>query len=169
MKDLELTHLIIGAAIDIHRSLGPGLLEAVYEECLAKEFALRSIPYERQKPVPLIYKDLKLECGYRLDFLVGKRVVVEIKSIEAIAPIHETVMLTYLRLSQSPIGLLINFNVPVLKDGIRRYVWHYKKENDNAETQSIAESRRETSMNTADLSEDRQSERKEKRIGRSNA
>jgi GxxExxY protein len=146
MRDLELTHAIIGTAMEIHRTLGPGLLEAVYEECLAKEFSLRSIAYERQKPIPLIYKDLKLECGYRLDFLVDKRVVVEIKSIEAIAPIHETVMLTYLRLSQVSLGLLINFNVPVLKDGIRRYVWHYK-EKDNAETQSIAEVRREASAN----------------------
>ena len=146
MQDLELTHLVIGAAIDIHRTLGPGLLEAVYEECLAKEFSLLRIPYERQKPVPLIYRDLKLECGYRLDFLVDKRVVVEIKSIETIAPIHETVMLTYLRLSQTPLGLLINFNVPVLKDGIRRYVWRYK-EKDNAETQSIAESRGESFEN----------------------
>jgi GxxExxY protein len=142
MKDLKLTHLIIGAAIEIHRTLGPGLLESVYEECLAKEFSLRSIPYERQKPIPLIYKDLKLECGYRLDFLVSRRVVVELKSIEAIAPIHESVMLTYLRLSGAPLGLLINFNVPILKDGIRRYVWHYN-EKDNAETQSGAESRRE--------------------------
>jgi GxxExxY protein len=142
MKDLDLTHLFIGAAIEIHRTLGPGLLESVYEECLAKEFALRSIPFERQKPIPLIYKDLKLECGYRLDFLVRKRVVVELKSIEAIAPIHESVMLTYLRLSGVPLGLLINFNVPILKDGIRRYVWHYQ-EKDNAETQRDAESRRE--------------------------
>jgi GxxExxY protein len=142
MKDTELTHLIIGAAIEIHRTLGPGLLESVYEECLAKEFSLRGIPYERQKPIPLIYKDLKFECGYRLDFLVSRRVVVELKSIEAIAPIHESVMLTYLRLSGSPLGLLINFNVPILKDGIRRYVWHYN-EKDNAETQSGAEFRRE--------------------------
>jgi GxxExxY protein len=149
MKDIELTHFIIGAAIDIHRSLGPGLLESVYEECLAKEFSLRRMPYERQKPVPLIYKDLKLECGYRLDFLVNKRIVVELKSIEAIAPIHESVMLTYLRLSRSPIGLLINFNVPILKDGIRRYVWHYD-EKDNAETQSDAESRREELSSDAD-------------------
>lgn len=162
MKDLDLTHAVIGAAIDIHRTLGPGLLEAVYEECLAKEFSLRSIPYDRQKPVPLVYKDLKLECGYRLDFLVGKRVVVEIKSIEAIAAIHETVMLTYLRLSQSPIGLLINFNVPVLKDGIRRCVWHYK-EKENAEAQSIAESRGETSMNTVGKFEGAQTEQKEHR------
>jgi GxxExxY protein len=142
MKDSDLTHAIIGAAIEIHRTLGPGLLEAVYEECLAREFTLRSIAFERQKPIPLVYKDLKLECGYRLDFLVSGRIVVEIKSIEAVAPIHESVMLTYLRLSGSQLGLLINFNVPVLKDGIRRYVWHYQ-ENDNAETLSSAEPRRE--------------------------
>ncbi|MGH9740890.1 MAG: GxxExxY protein [Candidatus Acidiferrum sp.] len=155
MRDLELTHAVIGAAIDIHRILGPGLLEAVYEECLAKEFSLRGISYERQKPIPLVYKDLKLECGYRLDFLVSKRVVVEIKSIDAIAPIHETVMLTYLRLTQAPLGLLINFNVPVRKVGIRRYVWHYKeKEEDNAEAQSAAESRGEVSMNIKTGSEE---------------
>ena len=141
MKDIELTHLIIGAAIEIHRTLGSGLLEAVYEECLAKEFSLRDIPYERQKPVPLIYKDLKLECGYCLDFLVNKRVVLEIKSIDAIAPVHESVMLTYLRLSQSPLGLVINFNVPILKDGIRRYVWHYNERTTQRRraTQSLAE------------------------------
>ena len=142
MRDKELSHAIIGAAIEIHRTLGPGLLEAVYEECLARELGLRAIPFERQKPIPLVYKDLKLECGYRLDFLVNGRIVVEIKSIEAIAPIHESVMLTYLRLSESPLGLLINFNVPILKDGIRRFVWHYQ-EKDNAEAQSDAEVRRE--------------------------
>ena len=142
MKDSDLTHAIIGAAIEIHRKLGPGLLEAVYEECLAREFSLLGIAYERQKPVPLVYKDLKLECGYRLDFLVGRRIVVEIKSIDAIAPIHDSVMLTYLRLSETPIGLLINFNVPILKDGIRRYVWRYE-EKDNAEAQRLAETRRE--------------------------
>jgi GxxExxY protein len=142
MRDKDLSHAIIGAAIEIHRTLGPGLLEAVYEECLAREFTLRAILFERQKPIPLVYKDLKLECGYRLDFLVSGRIVVEIKSIEAIAPIHESVMLTYLRLSGSPLGLLINFNVPILKDGIRRYVWQYE-EKDNAETQSSAETRRD--------------------------
>jgi GxxExxY protein len=142
MKEAGLTHLIIGAAIEIHRSLGPGLLEAVYEECIAREMSLRQIPFERQKPVPLVYRDLKLECGYRLDFLVAKQVVLELKSIEAIAPIHASVMLTYLRLSGVPLGLLINFNVPVLKDGIRRYVWHYQ-EKDNAEALSNAEIRRD--------------------------
>jgi GxxExxY protein len=140
-EDKSLTHSIIGAAIEIHRNLGPGLLEAVYEECLAKEFVLREIPYARQKPIPLVYKDLKLECGYRLDFLVAGRVVVELKSIDAIAPIHDSVMLTYLRLSEMPLGLLINFNVVLLKDGIRRYVWHYE-EKDNAEAQRTAETRR---------------------------
>ena len=148
MRNQDLTRAIIGAAIDIHRTLGPGLLEAVYEECLAKEFLLRSIPFERQKPIPLVYKDLKLECGYRLDFLVDRRVVLELKSIDAIAPIHETVMLTYLRLSGVSIGLLINFNVPILKDGIRRYVWNYK-EPDNAEAQRNAELRGEPSSNLA--------------------
>ena len=141
MSDKELSHAIIGAAIEIHRTLGPGLLEAVYEECLAREFTLKAIPFERQKPIPLVYKDLKLECGYRLDFLVSTRIVVELKSIEAIAPIHESVMLTYLRLSGMSLGLLINFNVPILKDGIRRYVWRYQ-EKDNAETLSSAEDRR---------------------------
>jgi GxxExxY protein len=136
-----LTNRVIGAAIEIHRSLGPGLLESVYEECLAREFTVRDIPFERQKPIPLVYRDLKLECGYRLDFLVGGRVVVELKSIEAIAPIHKIVMLTYLRLSQSSVGLLINFNVPVLKDGIRRFVWHYEERKDSAETLSAAEVR----------------------------
>jgi GxxExxY protein len=100
---------------------------------------LRGVPFERQKPVPLVYKDLKLECGYRLDFPFAERVVLEIKSIDAIAPIHESVMLTYLRLSGRSLGLLINFNVPVLKDGIRRYVWHYTAEKDNAETLRPAE------------------------------
>ncbi len=100
MTDSQLTHAIIGAAIEVYRKLGPGLLEAVYEECLARELTLRGVPFERQKPVPLVYKELKLECGYRLDLLVAGRVVVEIKAIEAVAPIHESVILTYLRLAE---------------------------------------------------------------------
>jgi len=140
MTDIELTHAIIGSAIDVHRVLGPGLLEAVYEECLAKELTLRGIPFERQRPVPLVYRDLKLECGYGLDFLVAGRIVVEIKAVEALAPIHESIMLTYLRLSGCRLGLLLNFHVPVLKDGLRRFVWHYEpQKNDNAETQRDAE------------------------------
>ncbi len=137
MTDNQLTQAIIGAAIDVHRTLGPGLLEAVYEECLARELTLRGIPFERQKPVPLVYKDLKLECGYRLDLVLAGRVVVEIKAVEALAPIHESIMLTYLRLSQCRLGLLLNFHTPVLKDGIRRFVWHYEgPATDNAEALS---------------------------------
>ncbi|MDR3721635.1 MAG: GxxExxY protein [Candidatus Acidoferrales bacterium] len=121
MPDNDLTHAIIGAAIEVHRLLGPGLLESAYEECLAREFVLRRIAFERQKPAPVIYKDVKLECGYRLDFLVDGKVVVELKAVECFAPVHEAIVLTYLRLSGCGLGLLINFNVPILKDGIRRY------------------------------------------------
>jgi GxxExxY protein len=122
MTDNEITHEVIGAAIEVHRLLGPGLLESAYEECLSKELALRHLRVERQKPVPVVYKDVKLECGYRIDLLVEGRVVVELKSIDGFAPIHEAVMLTYLRLSGQRLGLLINFNVKVLKDGIKRYI-----------------------------------------------
>jgi GxxExxY protein len=122
MTDNEITHAVIGAAIEVHRLLGPGLLESAYEECLAKEVTLRKLTVERQKPVPLVYKDVKLECGYRVDLLVENRVVVELKSIESLAPIHEAIILPYLRLSGRRLGLLINFNVDVLKDGIKRYI-----------------------------------------------
>jgi GxxExxY protein len=122
MTDNEISHATIGAAIEVHRLLGPGLLESAYEECLSKELALRRILFDRQKPIPIIYKDVKLECGYRIDLLVEGRVVVELKSIEGLAPIHEAVILTYLRLSGRQLGLLINFNVTVLKDGIRRFM-----------------------------------------------
>ncbi len=122
MVDNALTSAIIGAAIEVHKTLGPGLLESAYEECLAREFVLRTAPFKRQKPLPVVYKDVKLECGYRLDFLVGDRVIVELKAIESIAPVHEAIVLTYVRLSGCKLGLLINFNVAILKDGIRRYV-----------------------------------------------
>ncbi len=127
MTDNELTHHIIGAAIEVHRMLGPGLLESAYAECLARELTLRSICFEREKPLPLIYKDLKLDCGYRVDFLVDERVVVELKAVDALAPIHDAIVLTYLRLSGCRIGLLINFHTPVLKEGIRRLVWNYSE------------------------------------------
>lgn len=127
MTDNELTHQIIGAAIEVHRVLGPGLLEDTYEECLARELTLRNVRFEQQKPLPLVYKDLKLEAGYRLDLLVEGRIVVELKAVEALAPIHEAIVLTYLRLSGCRLGLLINFNVPVLKDGIRRFINGYPK------------------------------------------
>jgi len=121
MTDNELTHGIIGAAIEVHRCLGPGLLESCYEECLGRELQLRSLAFERQKAIPVVYKDVKLECGYRIDLLVDARVIVELKAIETIAPVHEAIVLTYLRLSGCSVGLLINFNAAVLKDGIRRF------------------------------------------------
>ena len=122
MTDNEVTHAIIGAAIEVHRLLGPGLLESAYEECLARELGLRELRVERQKPIPLVYKNVKLDCGYRLDLFVESRIVVELKSVEALAPIHEAVILTYIRLSGCRLGLLINFNVMVLKEGIKRYI-----------------------------------------------
>jgi len=124
----ELTHQIIGAAIEVHRLLGPGLLESAYEECLAHELTLRNIKYRRQVPVPVVYKGIKLECGYRMDIVVEERVVLELKSIESIAPVHEATVLTYLRLSDNRLGLLINFNVSILKDGVRRFVLQHPSE-----------------------------------------
>ena len=122
MTDNEITREIIGAAIEVHRLLGPGLLESAYEECLSRELALRNLRVEKQKPIPIVYKDVKLECGYRIDLLVESRIIVELKSVEALAPIHEAIILTYIRLSERRLGLLINFNVAVLKDGIKRYI-----------------------------------------------
>ncbi|MFL6211527.1 MAG: GxxExxY protein [Pyrinomonadaceae bacterium] len=118
----ELTREVIGAAIEVHRTLGPGLLESAYQQCLCRELAVRGIKYEKERPLPLEYKGIHCECGYRLDLLVGGTVVVEVKSVEALAPIHEAQLLTYLRLGGWHVGLLINFNVPVLKQGIRRKV-----------------------------------------------
>jgi GxxExxY protein len=128
VTDAELTHEIIGAAIEVHRILGPGLLESAYEECLAHDLKHRLIPFERQKALPLVYRDVKLDCGYRIDLLVDRRVVVELKAVESLAPIHDAVLLTYLRLSGCSIGLLINFHTVVLKDGIRRLVHQYRDE-----------------------------------------
>jgi GxxExxY protein len=122
MSGTELTRQIIGAAIEVHRLLGPGLLESAYEECLCHELAMRGIRFEKQKPVPLVYKGVKLDCGFRLDLLVEGHVIVELKSAEGLGPIHEAIVLTYLRLSGHELALLINFNVSVLKDGIRRFV-----------------------------------------------
>ena len=122
MTHNELTREIIGAAIEVHKQLGPGLLESAYEECLAHELQLRNLKVERQKPVPVVYKQVKLECGYRIDILVESRVVVELKSIDGFSPVHEAIVLTYLRLSDHRVGLLINFNVAVLKDGVRRFI-----------------------------------------------
>ena len=121
-----LTEKIIGAAIEVHRLLGPGLLESAYEVCLAHEFSLANICFERQVPLPLSYKSFPLDCGYRLDFLVEKTVVLEIKAVEGLQPIHQAQLLTYLKLGAWPVGLLINFNVPVLKKGIKRMVYNLK-------------------------------------------
>jgi GxxExxY protein len=118
----EITGRVIGAAIEVHRHLGPGLLESVYSQCLARELLVRGIPFQRERPLPLEYKGIRLECGYRIDLLVAGVVGVEIKAIEAIAPVHEAQLLTYLRLGGWQVGLLINFNVVVLKHGIRRRV-----------------------------------------------
>jgi len=118
----ELTEKIIAAAIEVHRTLGPGLLESAYEDCLCRELALRGIPFERQKPLPVEYKGMKIETSYRIDILVANAVVVEVKSVETILPIHEAQLLTYLRLGGWKVGLLLNFNVPLMKQGIRRVV-----------------------------------------------
>src|SRR5579884_3209968 len=112
------TSPIIGAALEVHRQLGPGLLESAYEECLCHEFELRNIQFRRQVELPVIYKGLKLDCGYRVDLIIDDQVVVELKSIEHLLPVHEAQLLTYLRLTGKRVGLLINFNVPLLMHGI---------------------------------------------------
>ncbi|HEX6187773.1 MAG TPA: GxxExxY protein [Pyrinomonadaceae bacterium] len=123
-----ITRHVIGAAIEVHRQLGPGLLESSYRECLCRELLLRGIPFERERPLPLEYKGIHLGCGYRLDLLVDESVIVEIKAFEALAPIHEAQLLTYLRIGGWRLGLLINFNVAVLKNGIRRRILGYDAE-----------------------------------------
>jgi GxxExxY protein len=122
MEINKITREIIGAAIEVHKVLGPGLLESAYEECLCKELEIRGFRFERQRPLPVAYKGHKLDCGYRLDLLVANSVVVEIKSIDSLHPIHEAQLLTYMKLGGWKIGLLINFNVPLLKQGIKRRV-----------------------------------------------
>ena len=117
-----LTERIIGAAIEVHRVLGPGLLESAYEECLAHELVLREVSFRRQQPLPVHFKGVHLEVAYRLDFVVEDRVILELKAIERILPVHEAQLLTYLRLAQIKWGLLLNFHAPVLKQGIRRMV-----------------------------------------------
>lgn len=118
----RITESIIGAAIQVHRALGPGLLESAYEACLGFELSKRGLRVEPQKPLPLVYGGVKLECGYRIDLLVEGSVIVEIKSVDRVAPIHEAQILSYLKLSGCKVGLLINFNVTMLKDGIRRFI-----------------------------------------------
>jgi GxxExxY protein len=122
-----LTGLIIGCAIEVHRELGPGLLESAYEQCLCHELSLQGAAYERQVSLPVVYKDIKLDCGYLMDLVVEGEIVVELKTVEKILPIHEVQLLTYLKPYHRPVGLLVNFNVPVLKSGIKRIVNQFQE------------------------------------------
>ena len=122
MKYGDLTEKVIGCAIEVHRALGPGLLESAYEQCLARELELCNIPFEVQVSLPLEYKGMSLDCGYRIDMLVDKKVIVELKSVEEIMGIHEAQLLTYMKLAKIEVGLLINFNVAILKEGLKRFV-----------------------------------------------
>jgi len=117
----HITERIIGCAIEVHKNLGPGLLESAYEECLAYELMSAGLNFDRQKPVPVVYKDIKLDCGYRIDLLVENSVIIELKSVETFNPVHEAQILTYMRFANKPIGLLINFNVLILVQGVKRY------------------------------------------------
>jgi GxxExxY protein len=120
-----ITSEIIGAAIEVHRELGPGLLESAYEECLCYELSARKLTFQRQVDLPVAYKRVRLDCGYRMDVVVRDLVIVELKTVDKLLPIHEAQLLTYLKLSRRQIGLLLNFNVPVLKDGLKRIVNNY--------------------------------------------
>lgn len=122
MEFEELSHRVIGCALEVHKALGPGLLESAYGRCLAHELSLADVPYKAQHPLPVFYKGLSLDCGYRMDLLVDDRLIVELKSVERLQPIHEAQLLTYLKLANVRIGLLMNFNVTVLRDGIKRMV-----------------------------------------------
>ena len=117
-----LTGEVIGAAIEVHKALGPGLLESAYEKCLCKELDLRKTGYVFQQPIPIVYKGLDLDCGYRADLIVQNSLIVELKACDALQPVHQAQLLTYMKLTKIKIGLLVNFNVPVLKDGIKRMV-----------------------------------------------
>jgi GxxExxY protein len=122
LRGKALTERVIGFAIDVHRQLGPGLLESAYEECLCFELKHGDIEFVRQAALPVVYKEIKLDCGYRMDVVVQRELIIEIKAVERLMPIHEAQMLTYLRLSGHKVGLLMNFNSLVLKDGLRRFV-----------------------------------------------
>ena len=116
----ELSRKVIGACIEIHRELGPGLLESAYEECLAYELSRARLRFERQRPLPVRYKEVRLDCGYRLDFVVENELIIELKAVSELLSIHEAQLLTYLKLEGKALGLLINFNVPVLSQGVKR-------------------------------------------------
>jgi len=118
----DLSNRVLGCAIEVHRQLGPGLLESTYEQCLAYELNEARIPFKIQQPIPVLYKEIKLDCGYRADLFVGECLIVELKSVEQLSKIHEAQLLTYMKLANVRIGLLINFNVQMLKKGIKRFV-----------------------------------------------
>jgi len=118
----DLTKVIIGCAIDVHKELGPGLLESAYEECLYYELIKHGLAVERQKAIPVVYKEIKLDCGYRADLIVENKVIIELKTVDEFNPVHEAQILTYIKFAEKKLGLLINFNVLRLKDGIKRYI-----------------------------------------------
>jgi len=118
----ELSNQVIGCALEVHRNLGPGLLESTYEQCLAHELKTVGIQFKLQHPLPVEYKNIRLDCGYRIDVLIEDRIIVELKSVDKVLPIHQAQLLTYMKLAGISIGLLINFNVKYLKDGIKRMV-----------------------------------------------
>ena len=120
-RDL-LTDRIIGLAIEVHRALGPGLLESAYEECLSHEFTIAGLAFQRQVPLPVVYKTVQLDCGYRMDFVVEGKVIVELKTVDRLIPIHSAQLLTYLKLSGLRVGLLMNFHTAILKDGLKRMI-----------------------------------------------
>ncbi len=138
--DGQLTDRIIGAAIEVHRTLGPGLLESAYEECLCYELSQLGLGFQRQVELPVHYKGVNLDCGFRMDLVVETTVVIELKTVSELLPVHSAQLLTYLKLSAKPIGLLINFNVPVLKKGLKRIVNHYLEPAPDAAPQSLSSS-----------------------------
>lgn len=121
METNQITEIIIGCAIEVHKNLGPGLLESAYEECLVFELRDKGLKIERQVAVPVVYRDIKLDCGYRIDILVEDAVVIELKTVDGFNPVHEAQILTYMKFASKKTGLLINFNVTILKNGIKRY------------------------------------------------
>jgi GxxExxY protein len=118
----KLSNKVIGCSIEVHRNLGPGLLESTYEQCLAHELKLNNIDFKLQHPLPVVYKDVRLDCGYRVDILIEDNLIIELKSVEEVKGIHEAQLLTYMKLADIKKGLLINFNVKILKNGIKRFV-----------------------------------------------
>ena len=122
MKFDEMSNKVIGCAIEVHRNIGPGLLESAYQQCLAHEFQICGVPFAIEYPLPVEYKGTKLDCGYRADFVVDGKLIVELKSVDRLVPVHEAQLLTYMKLAKASVGLLMNFNVPCLRNGIKRMV-----------------------------------------------